>query len=93
MWDQLRKLMRRAHPKTGKAMEEHRRWPPLGPGPKLYSNLRSLTDPQPMPEGFYEYMPGPKPILAPVASGVVQAAVEARRKRILEKEKTVPSRR
>ena len=51
-----------------------------------YSNLKPPTDPQPPPEGFYTYVPEPKPVLAQVAQGVVQAAVEARRKRILEKE-------
>ena len=79
---QLRKLMRRIHPKTGEAMEEHRNqdgslW---GPGLKLYSNLRPPSETQPPPEGFYIYVPEPIPALAQVA----QAAVEARRKRILE---------
>lgn len=71
-------------------MEEHhdQQGSPWGPGLKLYSNLRPPTDPQPMPEGFYEYIPEPKPELMKVAPGVVQAAVEARRKRILEKEKS-----
>lgn len=82
--------MRRVHPKTGEVMEEHRNqdgslW---GPGLKLYSNLRPPAEPQTMPEGFYVYVPEPKPALVQVASGVVQAAVEARRKRILEKEKS-----
>ena len=88
MWGQLRKLMRRIHPKTGQNMEKHRNqdgtlW---GPGLKLYSNLRPPADPQPMPEGFYEYVPEPKPELIKVEPGVTQAAVEARMKRILEKE-------
>ena len=85
---QLRKLIRRVHPKTGEAMEEHRNqdgslW---GPGLKLYSILRPHSGRQPPTEGFYIYVPEPKPVLAQVAQGVVQAAVEARRKRILEKE-------
>ena len=69
-------------------MEEHRNkdgslW---GPSLKLYSNLKPLTNPQPPPEGFHTYVPEPKPVMVPVAQGVAQAAVEARRKRILEKE-------
>ena len=89
MWGQLRKLMRRIHPKTGETMEEHRNrdgslW---GPGLKPYSNLKPLTNPQPMPEGYYEYVPQPKPEPIKVAPGVTQAAVEARRKGFLKKEK------
>ena len=57
----------------------------MGPSLRLYSNLRPPTDPQPMPEGFYVYVPEPKRAMTQVAPGVVQAAVEARRKRILEK--------
>ena len=80
--------MRRVHPKTGEIMEEHRNkdgslW---GPSLKLYSNLKPPTNLQPPPEGFYTYVPEPKPVMVPVAQGVVQAAVEARKKRILEKE-------
>ena len=52
----------------------------------MYSNLKPPTDPQPPPEGFYTYVPEPKAVLAQVAHGAVQAAVEARRKRILEQE-------
>ena len=83
--------MRRVHPKTGQTMEEHRcqdgsLW---GLGLKLYSNLRPNTDPSPMPEGYYEYVPQPKPEIIKVPPGVTQAAVEARRKRILEKERLV----
>lgn len=87
MWAQLRKLMRRVHPKTGETMDEHRcqdgsLW---GTGLKLYSNFKPLADPQPMPEGFYEYAPQPKPELIKVASGVTPTAREAMRKRIREK--------
>ena len=58
----------------------------LGPGLKLYANLEPPEVPQPPPEGFYKYVAEPKPVLTPVAHGVVQTAVEARRKRILDKE-------
>ena len=80
--------MTRIHPKTGEIMEEHRNkdgslW---GPSLKLYSNLKPPTDLQPPPEGFYTYVPEPKPVMVPVAQGVVQAVVEARKRRILEKE-------
>ena len=71
--------MRGVHPNTGETMEEHRNQEgsPWGPGLKLYSNLRPPTVPQPMPEGFYEYIPEPKPELMQVDTGVVRAAVEA----------------
>ena len=42
-----------------------------------------------MPEGFYEYIPQPKPEMIKVEPGVTQAAVEARRKRIREKEAAI----
>ena len=69
MWGQLRKLMRRIHPKTGGAMQEHHNpdgslW---GPGLKLYSNLKPPAVPQPPPEGFYMHVPEPKPALTKVA--------------------------
>ena len=89
MWGQLRKLMRKVHPETGETMEEHRShdgslW---GLGLKQYPNLKPLTNLQPTTEGYYEYVPQPKPEPIKVAPGVTQAAVEARRRKILE-EKT-----
>ena len=76
MWGQLRKLMRRVHPKTGQTMEEHlnkdsSHW---GASLRLYSNFKPPLDPQPMPESFYVYVPEPKRILTHVAAGAVQAA-------------------
>ena len=66
MWGQLRKLMRRVHPKTGEVMEEHRNkdgslWEP---SLRLYSNLKPPTNPQPPFEGFYTYVFEPKTVLA-----------------------------
>ena len=87
VWGQLRKVMRRIHPKTGEVMQEHcnQDGSPWGPGLKLYANLKDPEKPEPRQGGFYKYVPEPKPVLAPVADGVVQAAVEARRQRFLDK--------
>ena len=73
--------------------EEHRNkdgslW---GPSPRLYSNLRPPTDPQPILEGFYVYVFEPKRVMTQVAPGIVQVAAEARRKRILENESSIPT--
>ena len=53
---------------------------------KLYSKLKPAANPQPIPEGFYEYVPQRTPELIKTEPGVTQAAFEARRKRIREKE-------
>ena len=48
MWGQLRKLMRRIHPKTGENMQEHcnHDGSPWGPGLKPYANLKVPEKPR-----------------------------------------------
>ena len=56
-----------------------------GPGLKLYSNLKAPESPELPQEGFYQYVPVLRQPPIPTAEGLFQAAVEARRQRILEK--------
>ena len=63
-------------------------WITVGPDMKLYANLKPPENPQPMQNGFYQYVPEVRPAPVPTAEGVVQAAFEARRRRILDKEES-----
>ena len=87
MWGQLRKLMRRVHPKTGEIMQEHTNadGSPWAPGLKMYANLRPLNQDEQPDKGFYVYTPEVRSAPIPTAEGVVQAATAARWKRILDK--------
>lgn len=57
-----------------------------GPGLKLYSNLKAPVNVEAVQEGFYLYAHVVRPPPTPTAERLVQAAVEARRQRIMEKE-------
>ena len=63
MWGQLRRLMRRVHPRPGEVMQEHCNTDgsPWEPGMKLYANLKTIENPETPPKGFYRYVPEVRP--------------------------------
>ena len=94
MWGQLRRLMRRCHPKTGELMQPHCNsdgtvWMR---GSGIYTNLPSSrtggdddADPPVLPEGFYRYEPEAFPNPVPCGGRPIVELSKERRQKIVIK--------